>query len=549
MIENIKRFFLPPKFDNEELNQRSATLNSFSLGLIFVLILVAFIYLFTEYDGETLLVIFGLIAAGIFTQILLRLKRLILSGILLILAGWALITYQAYTSDGVRDVIIFSYIALAFLSNVFLSQRIATITLTASMIAIWVLAFAEQQGYIIYQGQETIAYARDASVIIVVIAILAYLIANNLRNALNQSRKVTAELASSNFELEKLRAGLEEQVEERTRALEVASERVEKRARQYQAVARVSRDIAALHELDDLLPMIANTIAEFFGYYNVNIFLRNNEGDRVELTAASSIGGQSMLGQGHSMQVGKGIIGTVAQTGTTYIVNNVKDDEIFIPHPALPETRSEIALPLTTGNTVIGVLDVQSNAEASFKDDDVEVLSTLSFQVSTAIENARLFSESRKALVEAQRSYQEFLSQEWQSFTERQIVHGYMFENGRSIAMETGTKEIPNALTVPVMIRGEMIGEIAIDTSGRIFSDEEMALIRAASERAALALENARLIDSTRERARLERTIADVSSSIGSGSDFDNIMRTTVEELGRVLSAQEIFIRIKDVEM
>jgi len=173
-------------------------------------------------------------------------------------------------------------------------------------------------------------------------------------------------------------------------------EETQRRATQLAAAAEVARNATAILDVDQLLDETVGLISEQFGYYHAGVFLLDERDEYAVLRAASSEGGQRMLERGHKLRAGEvGIVGHVVTTGEPRIALDVGADAEFIQTPDLPDTRSEMALPLKVRERVIGVLDVQSTQEAAFGEDSVAVLQTLADQLATAITNARLFQEVR----------------------------------------------------------------------------------------------------------------------------------------------------------
>ncbi len=186
------------------------------------------------------------------------------------------------------------------------------------------------------------------------------------------------------------------------------------RASQLAAAAEVSRGAAAILSVDQMLEQTVHLISERFGFYQAGIFLVDEDGEYAVMRAASSPGGQRMLDREHKLKVGEvGIVGYVAKTGAPRIALDVGADAVHFATPELPETRSEMALPLITAGRVIGVLDVQSTEEAAFSEDDVTILQTMSGQLAGAIENARLYQEAvqtAERLAEVDRIKSQFLA-------------------------------------------------------------------------------------------------------------------------------------------
>jgi len=175
----------------------------------------------------------------------------------------------------------------------------------------------------------------------------------------------------------------------------------ERRAAQLAAAAEVARSATAILDVSQLLDETVRLISKQFGFYHAGVFLLDETGEYAVLRAASSEGGQRMLARGHKLKVGEvGIVGYVAGTGEPRIALDVGADAVFFDNPDLPDTRSEMALPLVSRGRVIGVLDVQSTEPAAFTEEDVAVLRAMADQLATAIENARLFAETERSLAE-----------------------------------------------------------------------------------------------------------------------------------------------------
>jgi PAS domain S-box-containing protein len=191
---------------------------------------------------------------------------------------------------------------------------------------------------------------------------------------------------------------LEQRVAQRTRDLE-------RRTAQLQVAAEVARDAATAHNLDELLISAVDLIRERFGFYHAGIFLIDRLGEYAVLRAAAGEAGRQMLEVGHKLKVvEEGIVGHVTGSGQPRIVPTVDADVAHIDNPFLPETRSELTLPLKAGDRVIGALDVQSIHEAAFDEDDLATLQIMADQLAVAIERTRLFEKNQAALEERLRT-------------------------------------------------------------------------------------------------------------------------------------------------
>ena len=393
---------------------------------------------------------------------------------------------------------------------------------------------------------------------------------SNFRNTVEKDR--LEEVRGINRELEDLTANLEQRVDERTEELEKANRQTSRRAAQLQAITELSEAIAQLQDLNEIFPAATRLINERFGFYHVGIFLVDGEKEFAILQAANSEGGKKMLARGHRLSLGTGVVGVSAQSGRPRIALDVGADAVFFDNPDLPTTRSEAALPLKVRGETIGVLDVQSTEPGAFTVEDLQVLTALANQVSIALENARLLTETRAALTQVQEVYNEFTRAEWTRATSLAEQAGFRYragrieiledelrtpevasavENGQTAANQVnGSKAKRAAVAVPVKLRGEVIGVLHVESneSSREWQADEISLVEAVAERAALAMENARLFQDARRRAAKEQLISTASAKISSAFSLENILQTTVEELERVLGGSEVLIQFQNAE-
>jgi GAF domain-containing protein/PAS domain-containing protein len=325
-----------------------------------------------------------------------------------------------------------------------------------------------------------------------------------------------------------------------------ASEQNRRRAAQFQAIANVASATTTLQGQEQTLSQVVQTISEQLGHYHVSIFFLDDTKRYAILKAANSTGGRRMLERGHSLEVGeKGIVGNAASTGRARIALDTGADTVYFDNPDLPETRSEVALPLMQGREIIGVLDVQSTIQDAFSQDHIETLSILANQVSVTIQNTRLYEENVTALANAEKAYRQLTGETWREVLQSLSLKGYVYDGVSSQPLTRATSG--HSVSIPVTVRGQNIGALKLEAleTGRTWTDDELAIITAAAERAALALENARLLAESRKRAAKERAIGEISAKISAQSDIDELLKTAALELNRTLPGTEIAIQFQ----
>ena len=381
--------------------------------------------------------------------------------------------------------------------------------------------------------------------------------ANLFRAQLERDRLKAAQ--DITLELTDIKTNLEQRVEDRTAELDAANQQTSRRALQLQTITELSESIAQLKDLNDIFPAVTRLISERFGFYHVGIFLVDRDREFAILQAANSEGGKRMLQRSHRLRLGVGVVGFAAQTGQPRIALDVGTDAVFFDNPDLPNTRSEVALPLKSRTDTVGILDVQSTEAGAFSSEDLQVLTALANQVAIALENARLLTETRAALTQVQEVYNEFTRTEWSRTVSRAEQRGFRYQSGHIEMLERAlqSSEVISAVqsgevvaspinqsnekragvAVPVKLRGEVIGILHIESNDPIkeWQEDEVSLVQAVAERAAFAMENARLFQDARRRAAKERLISEATSRISGALNIENILHITAEELERVL--------------
>lgn len=547
---SLRGLFASPVFPEDDEKTRAARYVNW-IVLTNIPILVFFIVVRVATGAGELLGAANFILAGIIVELvvvwyLMRAGWVRVAGYLHIVTIWLASTMLALMSGGINSTTFTSYFVVMLMAGLLLGWRPAIGFTLLSILAAFRLA-----------NQETLGSAIEGTVLFIFGAIFLYLIISSLQNSVRQSESMAAELRASNSQLTELRDALEVRVQERTVALE-------KRAMQLQTVSSLARTIAALKDLDILLPEITKLVSEQFGFYHTGIFLIDASREYAVLQASNSEGGKRMLDRRHQLRVDStSIVGYVTSRGEPRIALDVGADAVHFKNPDLPGTRSEMALPLQAGGRTIGALDVQSTQTNAFSKEDITVLTTLADQIAIAIENARLFSESQHALSESQITIEKYVKQAWDSFTQQADYTGFLFDGKQVLPMERGTRRDPikaatktgrlsvekasSTIAVPIKLRGQLIGVLDVRSKNgqRQWTKDEISLLEAAAERAALALENARLVESAQRRAARERIIGEISTRIGAANSFDAILQTAVEELGRKIGGAEVTLEIE----
>jgi PAS domain S-box-containing protein len=324
---------------------------------------------------------------------------------------------------------------------------------------------------------------------------------------------------------------------------------LQRRGRQVETSTEIAQEIAATPVLSELYQKVITLIKEQFGYYHAQLFLLDETKERLVTVAADGEMGRQLLQHGHSIPLGKGVVGRAGARGCPVLSPDVSLDPEWVYQPLLPETKGELAVPVILQRAVdlgtgplgrvpasrsdkprlLGVLDVQSDRAGSLTDDDRILLEGLCGQIAIAIESARLRQETGEYLQELEHLTRVMSRQGWETFWDRSGSVGYLFDRsdvvpaadvwtpevGQAVADQSSASPSAGALTpalserpepvavAPLRVRGgELIGVLGVqDDPDNPLCREDLALVESVSQELAQALEGARLLDEE-QRAR-----------------------------------------------
>jgi GAF domain-containing protein len=547
MFNSIKRLLSPPVFHGDEERTRAAELlNTVLLGLT-ALSVTALVILI---QGGTALAS-AYIVVGIFLllliafQIPMRMGYVKPVGIAVIILFTLTITLAVASGGTVRVPGVALFVAAIVMSGLIIGRRAAYWSAALISIIFIILLLLEVNGrlpdpILVVNIQQGLIFFINA----MFVAILLGIALARLNDSIERAR-----LGEEN--LTKLNTELEQRVEERAAQLAESAKQVRKRASELEAIAHTARSAANARSLEELLPAVAREISTRFGHYHAGIFLLDDGKKFAILRAANSEGGQRMLARGHRLRVGdQGIVGFVTFTGNPRIALNVGEDSVYFNNPDLPETHSEFAIPLKFGSEIIGALDIQSTQPNAFTQEDVEIFTILADQVAVAIQNVRSLDQAQRALQEAELSSSQLTGQAWEAFTDAIRTKGYRYDGIKPEPLKKTSKPAadPDALTVPVQLRGQTIGRLRLKSTdaSRKWTEDELSIIASTADRVALAIDGARLLEDAQKRAARESFLSELAAKFGTSFQLESILRDTVEELGQTLKGSTVTFQLVD---
>lgn len=362
-------------------------------------------------------------------------------------------------------------------------------------------------------------------------------------------------------------------------------EEVEYRATLLQTVAEVSQVATGSLDLPILLPQTVELIRDRFDFYHVSIYLVDQYQKYAVVEASTGKIGQQLLTIKHRLEVGgKSVVGTATKTGKPLLAKNWGKDTVYFNNPLLPESQSEIALPLAARGRIIGALDVHSTKRSVFSQSDITILQSMADQLANAIEAARAFQASRQALEETSKVHEYYLREQWAAFlSDQEAATGYhLTEQGFSVAPEIwpyplvdqvieakrpiilsgdsrslsgdiqnpsangeeATLQVPNIegipnatiLVAPLTLQDQaVIGVASFETSDqeRVWDEDDMEIVAAVTSQTTQAIEAIRLFEQTQAAREEAEALYEVGRALVTTEDEQEMLHTV---LGAMLS-------------
>ncbi len=351
-------------------------------------------------------------------------------------------------------------------------------------------------------------------------------------------------------------------------------ERVAARTRDLSITAEIGQTVTEARDPIDLMRRVVDLIRDRFGYYHAQVFLLDDAGENASLVASTGTAGRELLARRYSLPVGsQSVIGQVTARGEPIVALDTDSSAVHRRNELLPDTRSEMALPMRISDRIIGALDVQSVAPDAFDEDIIAVFQIMADQLAIALENARL----QAALADMQRGIETLerrvTLEAWEAYHASRTGEGAgalaftlegedgesgngvpdgllreALERGRVVAGQDADGQ--SALAVPIRVRGHVIGVFGFGgESLRHLSSEDLALVEDVAARVGVALDNLRLVEDASRRAEHEMLLNEISAKIAGSTDIEDILQTTVKELGRVLRAPQTSVQLRGEEV
>lgn len=343
-----------------------------------------------------------------------------------------------------------------------------------------------------------------------------------------------------------------------------------------EASASLGQAMSRVLDPQELMPRAVELIRDRFAFYHVQIFLLDDSRQYAELVAGTGTVGKQLMARNHRLPVGsQSVIGQVTATGQPVIANAGEHGGLHAFNELLPDTQSELAIPIMDGELIIGALDVQSLRPDAFSDTDIQALRVMASQLATAIRNAelfeiqnqslrenqRLFQDAEKNLHEIQRLNRQLTGQAWKDYLmQPEIESGVLVNKDRQLrdfsewtdnmkqafhSQKTvvESRDSHHIIALPLQLRGEIIGAIELETQ-QDNPQYIVSVLEAISEQLAIRLDNARLFEETQRATAREQKLNEMIGFYQSADTVGELLEVTLKELCEVVDADEGSIRI-----
>ena len=290
-------------------------------------------------------------------------------------------------------------------------------------------------------------------------------------------------------------ATLEERVAERTRNLELAAE--------------VGRSVSQVRALESMLTDAAELIRKQFDLYYVQVYLSNTAQTTLLLRSGTGTVGAELIGRGHSLPLDTASInGRAASEKRSVVIADTAASATFRPNPLLPETRSEMAVPLMVGENVVGVLDMQSERAGALNAESLPAFEALAGQLAIAIQNANLLAETEQARAEVEKQTARLTRENWKEYLDaihRPEMLGFKYEQNQILPLDgaQAADAAENALAAPISVAGEALGSLIVEMESENKNPQNAELVNIVARQVAQQIESLRLLENA-ERYRME---------------------------------------------
>jgi PAS domain S-box-containing protein len=313
------------------------------------------------------------------------------------------------------------------------------------------------------------------------------------------------------------------------------------RNKDLEATVEIGRLATSETDPEALLPRVVNTITDRFGLYYTQVYLIDEAQRYAILRAGTGQVGSQLLKQNHRIDLDQtSIVGRAVQSRRPVLVTDTESSSIHSANALLPDTRSELAVPLVVGETLLGVLDMQAQEAGIFNQDNLPVFEAMATQIAGVLRSNAAFEEARAAISRADELNQRLVRENWEGYLGRAARGGrvgYRYDLETPVELDENTPidagvpdDNASKAMVPIRLGAEQIGNILISESGsKEWNADELRLVEDVAARVAQSIEQLRAFEETETRARELAIVAEVGTRATSTLDANELLASVVD--------------------
>ena len=501
---------------------------------------IALIGNFVAQARATDLVIYSTVFGILLLAILIRFPYWLKAGVLLILI-YAIILSD-FWDEGIWGGGRLYMVVMVVMASILFSPRAGIIALIISTITTAIGGWLILTGWVqlTSSGIPTGILSDWISAGLTDILVGAVLIIG-LRLVQSEFERARALASSALRDVQEESKNLELRVQERTNELSQKSELL-------RASAFIVRSVSELQDVPTLLERTVHWTSELFSFHHVAIYLFDEERRIAFLQAASSDVGKRMMENGFRIESNpKNVTGYVSEQNKYYVITDADEGNNkvrLVSEGKLDTTHSEIVIPLTVRGKIIGIMDFQSKEERVFNQDEIEILQSLTDQIAISIDSVHLLSDTQAFVDELETLTTQQMDVAWKRYlTNRTLAYQYTPSGTKPTVPSQRKTTDEKSMQVPLRLRGQDIGMFTFKGKETArWTERERDVAEKVATQVALALDNSRLLEETRQRAIQQQTVNEISARLNRSLDIDVLLQTAARELGNLPEVSEVSV-------
>ena len=554
MLSRFSKFFKPPKFEDPDRTRRAQNLHTI-LSALLVAVLCWVWYPFFVQGGVQIAVAIVVLLLLLGLYFLLKRGYVTLVGSLLTSLLWLVVIGSMAAFGGIRNSGFAAIAIVIVIASLTLGARAGFLYALVTIAAGVILVLAENRGMLpVYAFEPNTTILISYSLTVLGIGLLLFLTIGNINKAFQASQAAEKNAKDAISSLKQSHQELEQR-----------SLSLEQRNMTLQTVAEMAQLATQSKTESDLLQRTVRLLVDKLNADHVGIFLMDEPEENVVLCAVNGLDGEKLFANKYALKVTSSAL-VFASPEAEAIKHQSGGRVQYVSRPAsLPESKTNISIPIATGDKLVGLINIQSNAPDPWPAER-ETLQIIANQIALSLDNIHLLERLQKQLQDishlagetTQTAWKRWASGESLGFQYDQLhvlptsetFSGEVYESlsrQKSASYITAGEDPCARLVAPIILRDSVIGVIGYEDANPVHDwlQTEKVMLETIASRVSLALENSRLVAEAEQRAEREQTIGRITTRVRETLDFDTILQTAIQEMHSSFELQEAEIRLQ----